>query len=308
MKQKNNPYLLTICLMITALLFTFLGYYWNSMYDTSMKFDMDIPPLTKAMQGIHDELYLPPSATQASINIDTLIVNSGDELSISGQINEFMQKCINFQNDIAKRTKKADTLEFSTVTDEYFNDACFIGDSRTVGISQYSGIKNATFLCKTSLSIYDFDKPKITYESKKTSIQQVLSDKKFAKIYLMVGINECGIGTPESFFETYKSVVEEIRFLQPEAIIYLEGNLLVTDSKSNDKTKVTNENIITRNRLISTLANQNDIFYIDINESELCENGALISAYTWDQVHIKAQYYSIWKDFLLSHAIEKTIT
>ena len=186
MKQKNNPYLLTICLMITALLFTFLGYYWNSMYDTSMKFDMDIPPLTKAMQGIHDELYLPPSATQASINIDTLIVNSGDESSISGQINEFMQKCINFQNDIAKRTKKADTLEFSTVTDEYFDDACFIGDSRTVGISQYSGIKNATFLCKTSLSIYDFDKPKITYESKKTSIQQVLSDKKFAKIYLMV--------------------------------------------------------------------------------------------------------------------------
>ena len=136
----------------------------------------------------------------------------------------------------------------------------------------------------------------------------MLSDKKFAKIYLMVGINECGIGTPESFFETYKSVVEEIRFLQPEAIIYLEGNLLVTDSKSNDKTKVTNENIIARNRLISTLANQNDIFYIDINESELCENGALISAYTWDQVHIKAQYYSIWKDFLLSHAIEKTIT
>ena len=28
------------------------------------------------------------------------------------------------------------------------------------------------------------------------------------------------------------------------------------------------------------------------------------SDYTWDQVHIKAQYYPIWKEFLLRHAIQ----
>ena len=42
----------------------------------------------------------------------------------------------------------------------------------------------------------------------------------------------------------------------------------------------------------------------DINESPLCKDGSLIQSYTWDHVHIKAQYYEIWKEFLLNHAIK----
>ena len=135
------------------------------------------------------------------------------------------------------------------------------------------------------------------------SIHDVLSDKQFAKIYLMVGINECGTGTPESFYERYRDVVMDIRGLQPQALIFIQGNLFVTQKKSDDGDSITNENIAARNDLIATLANQKDIFYININESSLCEDGALVSDYTWDQVHIKAQYYPIWKDFLLQHAI-----
>ena len=119
----------------------------------------------------------------------------------------------------------------------------------------------------------------------------------------MVGINECGIGRPQSFFEQYRDVVNDIRSLQPDALIFLQGNLLVTQKKSNESKSITNENISARNKLISTLANQKDIFYIDINESSLCEEGALVPEYTWDQVHIKAQYYPVWKEFLLEHAI-----
>ena len=120
----------------------------------------------------------------------------------------------------------------------------------------------------------------------------------------MVGINECGTGTPESFFELYQEVVNDIRKLQPEALIFIQGNLLVTQEKSDESDTITNENIAARNKLIATLANQKDIFYIDINESSLCKEGALVSDYTWDQVHIKAQYYPIWKEFLLRHAID----
>ena len=134
-------------------------------------------------------------------------------------------------------------------------------------------------------------------------MREILTEKEFSKIYLMVGINECGTGTPETFFNSYKEVVMDIRSLQPNALIFIQGNLLVTESKSSESDSITNENISARNRLIATLANQKDIFYIDINESSLCEDGSLISDYTWDQVHIRAQYYPIWKDFLLKHAI-----
>lgn len=119
----------------------------------------------------------------------------------------------------------------------------------------------------------------------------------------MVGINECGTGTPESFFERYRQVLENIREIQPDALIFIQANLTVTKEKSAEEEVVTNENISARNTIISQLANQKDIFYIDVNESSLCEDGILISDYTWDQVHIKAQYYTVWKDFLLQHAI-----
>ena len=107
----------------------------------------------------------------------------------------------------------------------------------------------------------------------------------------------------QSFFKRYRDV--DIRQLQPDALIFIEGNLFVTKEKSDQEQNITNENIQERNRLIATLANQKDIFYIDINDSTLCKDGALISDYTWDQVHIKAQYYSVWKEFLLDHAIIK---
>ena len=154
----------------------------------------------------------------------------------------------------------------------------------------------------------DYTKPKITYKDKKTSIQEVLQTESFGKVYLMVGINECSYGTPESFYELYREVVEDIRKLQPEALIFIESNLLVTQSKSDSNEGITNESISSRNDLIATLANQKDTFYIDINQSSLCENGALIPEFTWDQIHIKAQYYTVWKDFLLDHGIVKNHT
>ncbi len=55
----------------------------------------------------------------------------------------------------------------------------------------------------------------------------------------------------------------------------------MTQEKSDESDTITNENIAARNKLIATLANQKDIFYIDINESSLCKEGALVSDYTW---------------------------
>lgn len=298
MSDKKH-YTLFLLIVISALAFSLLGSRWHSIYYPDEGFySPSNPPLATAMRAIHDGVYLLDFLGDQAVASFSFISNEAQPF-----------------DDIASRLRETDlsTMEakssepksysFTTADEDYFNGACFIGDSRTVGISQYAGIENATFLCKNSLSIYDYDKEKITYDGKKTSIREVLSEIQFLKIYIMVGINECGTGTPESFFNNYKDVVMDIRSLQPNALIFIQGNLLVTERKSNEDDSITNENISARNQLIATLANQKDIFYIDINESSLCEDGSLISDYTWDQVHIRAQYYPIWKEFLLKHAI-----
>ena len=315
MKEKKS-YLLSLLIVLSALVFSLIGDYWNIQYYNGQNvYTPSAPALATAMQGIHDQLYI---ADISSLNTRFMVNNlsalsaadlNDTRLSEDARLLSDMKQesaassFVRWDSPAQMQSAESPPHHFTTATDDYFADACFIGDSRTVGISQYSGIEKATFLCKTSLSIYDYDKPKITYENVRTSIHDVLEQKQFAKIYLMVGINECGIGTPQSFFEQYRNVVNDIRSLQPDALIFLQGNLLVTKKKSDEGKSVTNENITKRNELIATLANQKDIFYIDINESSLCEEGALVPEYTWDQVHIKAQYYPLWKDFLLEHAI-----
>lgn len=318
MRDKKS-YLLSLLIILSAFICSMIGDYWNAQYYNDQNtYTLATPALATAMQGIHDKLYIADifslNAEYAVNNLSTLSASDLDDTDLSADAR--LLSGVNHESGTSSGTSfisgsahtqtkptESETYRFTTASDDYFADACFIGDSRTVGISEYSGIEGATFLCKTSLSIYDYDKPKITYENVKTSIHDVLEQKQFAKIYLMVGINECGIGTPQSFFEQYRDVVSDIRSLQPDALIFLQGNLLVTQKKSDESQSITNENITARNELIATLANQKDIFYIDINESSLCEEGALVPDYTWDQVHIKAQYYPLWKEFLLEHAI-----
>lgn len=308
--NSMKHYLLPFSILLSGLLFTLLGAYWNEThYHNTQAYSAKEPPLALAMTGLHDGLLFQNLSSEPLDN-DALLAEAAfltetteaaptivDETSVEPS-SEAMES-----SPAVAEVILPETYSFTPVTEDYFHDAVFIGDSRTVGISEYSGIENATFLCKTSLSIYDYTKPKITYKDKKTSIQDVLEAEKFGKVYLMVGINECSYGTPESFYELYRDVVEDIRRLQPEALIFIESNLLVTQSKSDSNQGVTNENISSRNELIATLANQKDTFYIDINQSSLCEDGALIPELTWDQIHIKAQYYSVWKDFLLEHGI-----
>lgn len=43
------------------------------------------------------------------------------------------------------------TREFCMVDDDWFDDAVFIGDSRTVGLRDYGGLNNATFYASTGL-------------------------------------------------------------------------------------------------------------------------------------------------------------
>lgn len=200
------------------------------------------------------------------------------------------------------------TYEFEAVTEEYFDDALFIGDSRTVGLFEYAGIEErAEFYCKTSLTIWDvLEKPIVnTVSGDKITIAQALSGQKFGKIYLMVGINELGRGNPDLFMEQYEKVVKEIRRLQPEAVLFVEGIMHVAEEKNDTDAIFNNTNINIRNERIKQLADNRNIFYIDVNEAVCDENGNLKEEYTFDQIHLKAAYYKIWKEFLLEKGIVK---
>lgn len=194
---------------------------------------------------------------------------------------------------------------FTTVDDSYFDDALFIGDSRMVGLHDYSGLDTATYYAEVGLTIYSLFDDKIAplADGSTGTLEQALQEKKFGKIYLMVGINELGTGTREKFFETYQAAVERIQALQPDALIFVQGILYVTEERSKSDAYINNPNIIARNTDIATLADQQKIFYIDVNEVYSDGNGNLSTEYTFDNAHLKGACYGPWVTFLMNHGI-----
>ena len=198
-------------------------------------------------------------------------------------------------------TTEPEALEFQTVTEDYFDDALFIGDSRTQGLQLYSTLDNATFYAATSMSIFGIMDSTETVDGV-TGIRNLLQSKQFGKIYIMFGINEAGYDT-DAFVERYGQVVEEIRGYQPDAIIYVQGIMYVTAAKAAAEPVFSNDNIRKKNEGLKDLANGEDIFYLEVNDNLNDGQGNLPEEYTGDGVHLKASYYSLWRDYLLEHAI-----
>lgn len=197
---------------------------------------------------------------------------------------------------------------YHTVDNSYFDDAVFIGDSRTVGMYEYGGLEEtSTFYASTGLTIYKmFDSAIVSVpgQKKKITVEEALSEKQFARIYLMIGINEMGTGTVESFMKAYSEAVQHLRELQPDAVIYLQAIMKVTTERSEQGDYINNEGIEARNAEIAKLADGQKIFFLDVNPEICDETGGMVASYTYDGVHLKAQYIPIWLDYLKAHAVE----
>jgi hypothetical protein len=196
--------------------------------------------------------------------------------------------------------------EFETVDEDYFADALFIGDSRGVGLYDYAHLDNAEFYVSSGMSIYKlFEDPdrRLKDGNWPRNLATALTEKQYGKIYLMLGINEMGVGDVDYFIENYEAVVEQIRQLQPDALIFIHGLLRVTEERSEKGDYITNEGINERNARLAELADGSRIFYLDVNDLFCDETGALNPEYTHDGVHLYAQYIGIWKQYLLEHGI-----
>ena len=198
--------------------------------------------------------------------------------------------------------RRAAEYEFTQVDESYFDDALFIGDSRTVGLRDYTDLsEHADFYCETSLTIQ-----KILTENFPGlgTIEEALAGKAYGKIYIMLGINELGLGTTENFMEKYTEVVDFLCEKAPQARIFVQGIMRVTGKKHHSDAIFNNNNINARNNAIATLADNEQIFYIDVNEVVWDEEGHLNTEYTYDQLHLLGMYNDLWKQFLMSHGVQ----
>lgn len=204
--------------------------------------------------------------------------------------------------------RKEDYLnpDWKLVDEDYFGDACFIGDSRELGFGMYSQLDNITVYAEKGIQIYKAaTKAFISTPEGKITIAQALEQNRgrFGKVYIMFGLNEMGWGDDETLDEYYYNLIDYIKQTQPDAVIYLQSIIHVTSAKAASNPVFSNESIDERNEHLKEIAKKEHIYYLDLNEIFTDENNGLIADSTTDGVHLKSQYILLWKEYLMAHAI-----
>ena len=187
---------------------------------------------------------------------------------------------------------------------EYFKDTLFIGDSRTAGLRQFGYFETADFFATPGLSVYAIPQTKVEVgELGKLKLQELLEQKEYTKIYVMLGMNELGYRFPQTV-EKYRNFIEDLQDWEPCATIYLCANLHVTSTRSDNDKFFNNTNIDKINLEIQTLAEEKELVYLDINELFDDENGNLDKDIASDDSHVTVENYIVWCDWLVEQMEE----
>lgn len=198
--------------------------------------------------------------------------------------------------------ENASSVESNNLNTAYsvMTDALFIGDSRTVGIMEYSKINDADFFCHTGMNVYNVCKQRISVKNiGKVTLTELLQNKKYGKVYIMLGINELGYNL-QSTLKKYDELIKMIENNQSDAVIFIQANLHVTKSRSDGDNIINNSAINAFNKEISKLADNKSKFYLDANVLFDDENCNLSDDKTQDNVHLYAKYYAEWGEWIRS--------
>lgn len=172
-----------------------------------------------------------------------------------------------------------------------YDNCAFVGNSRFISFKNYG-------LCKNVYSVVGLNVDTVFTKScsgSNVTVINELNGKRFDKIILMFGDNECGWPNQNIFIERYSKVISEVRNRVPNAEIYLHGVIPVTDAESaKNNYGVNNATIDSLNQKIKQLADDEGIGYIAPPSSILTADGSLISEAASDGVHLNKSYSKKW--------------
>ena len=199
--------------------------------------------------------------------------------------------------------------ERESVDNSYFDDAAFVGDSRTDGFMLYSGIGTGRNLTSNGLSIFSLaEKEALTIDGGKYTLLEALALEEYGKVYLSLGVNELGTYNDESFYRSYCEAIDRIRLTQPKAVIYIQGLIPINEGQieayNGNKYNLTNEHLRVYNDLMRRAAEEKQVVYLDLYSEFVDENGALPEELSRDGVHLTKEPCQQWLAYLKSHTVD----
>lgn len=188
-------------------------------------------------------------------------------------------------------------------TDDDLADAVFIGDSRTVGLQNNCDKPKATFLCSVGMHIDTVmtDASMTLSNGNAGTVIDALGERQYGRIYINLGTNELGWPYIDTFKDCYTQLITKIQEIQPDATIYAESILPVTNTRSLQGDAINNTNVATFNQAISEVAQQTGVNYLDCTSAVAGADGALPEEASSDGIHLMSEYCDKWLEYIIDN-------
>lgn len=158
-----------------------------------------------------------------------------------------------------------------------FEDCFFVGDSRTVGMTDSGYLDSSKTCAQIGVSV-----DHLSWHMEEVAAQNP------ENLIVSYGVNDAAIygSDVDSFIENYASILTDVQTMLPNTTIYVNSILPVKEQCQN----VYNGDITLYNDALKELCQQNNYIYID--NSEVAEEGA--DLYSGDGLHFLPDFYPIW--------------
>ena len=195
--------------------------------------------------------------------------------------------------------------ESEPVPESWYSDAVFIGNSLEQGFMLYAGLDAGDIFATQSITLFNiyFQKVVDDGEGGMLTLLEAMARRQYGKVFIMLGINEMSYATTGGFYDSYITLVDDIRELEPGAEIYLQAITPVTAEESESSSTFNNPRIHEFNDVIRQVARDRSAHYLDIYEAMADDTGCLPAGSSFDGIHPYSQYYSRWLDYLLNHTV-----
>ncbi len=194
------------------------------------------------------------------------------------------------------------------VDDSYFENVCFLGDSRTQGLLQFSGLPkwNGFFKVGTTAAAACYEREYTFGDGYYRNILETIEYADYDIFYVGYGTNDLGLGDADKFIQDLEVIIDKIKECHPGAIIYVENILPMGEAFSINHPTFSNENARIYNAKIYEMCNvYGDLIYLDIASTMRDDNGNARSAYISDGLHYNAEGYKVILNFIKGAVVEK---
>lgn len=192
------------------------------------------------------------------------------------------------------------------VANAYFDDAIFFGDSVSTGIPLYQVMKNAKVVAYTGINTVNINTKEVikTQTGTVTILEAAKQYGDMGKVYVMLGANGLDFDNA-TFIDGYRTFLKSVKAQYPAATIYVQSMLPITQEAYKTYPSLNNEKMEAYNLEIMALAKELGVNYLDVASALMDENGELpMDASPLDGVHITAEYYAKWFNYLKTHTTE----